>query len=118
MAMAPAFFVGGHHVRGHHGSDAEERTVRQGGDDAADHHHSVVWREGRGKVSRDKQDQQDRQHGLAVKSCHCRREHQCADDDGEGVAGDQPAGRGLADVEVAGMEALLQAARRRLWRVS
>ena len=93
---------GGHHVRGHHGADAEERTVGQGGNDPADHHHGVVGGEGRDQVAGDEQHQQDGEHGLALEARHGRGEQQGADDDGEGVAGDQPAGRGLADAEVGG----------------
>ena len=40
MAMAPAFLVGATMLGGHDRADAEERTVGQGGNDPADHHHA------------------------------------------------------------------------------
>ena len=76
--------------------------MRERRDDAADHHQPVVGRDGGDQVAGDEQHHQHGQHGLALEARHGGGQEQGPDDDGERVAGDQPARRGLADLEVRG----------------
>ncbi len=93
---------GRHHVGGHHRADAEEGAMGQGGNNAADHHHAVVGGEGGDQVAGDEQDHQDGQDGLAFEAGHGAVSSRAPTTTAEGVAGDQPAGGGLADPEVGG----------------
>lgn len=76
--------------------------MAEGGDHAAQEHHPVVGGEGGRHVPCDEQDHQARQDRFAGQPRRRGRHRDRADRDGQGVSGDQPARRGLGDVEVAG----------------
>src|SRR6478672_9041207 len=87
---------------GHDGTDAEERAVRQGREDAPEQHDLVAAGESRDEVAGDEQHHQRGQHVLAVEAGDGSGQADGADRDRERVAGDEPAGGGLVDGEVGG----------------
>ena len=76
--------------------------MRERRDDVADHHQPVVRRDGGDQVAGDEQHHQHGEHWFAFETRHGGRQEQRPDNDGERVAGDEPACRGLADLEVGG----------------
>ena len=76
--------------------------MREGGNHPARHHRPVVRRDGGQQVAGDEKHQQDGQHGLALEAGHRGGESQRSHHDGEGIAGDEPAGGGFAHLEVCG----------------
>ncbi len=89
-----------HQLRGDHRADAEERSMSEGGDHAADQHDGEGGREGRDGIAQDEQAHEQHQHVLTGDPGAERRHDRGADHDAEGVAGDEISGGGDRHSEI------------------
>lgn len=86
-------------VGGHESADAEERAVREGGDDPSGQHDPEVGCGGREQIAHDEQAHQQHQH-LLTREARTERGHQRrADDHTQGIDGGRVSGERDGDTE-------------------
>lgn len=81
-------------------ADAEERSVAEGRDDTPGHHHGIRRADRGEEVADDEEHHEAEEHVLAGQASRGKGEADAADGDAQRVAGDEPPGSGLGDLEV------------------
>ena len=92
----------GNELHRHDGPDAEERSLCQARDHAAQEENGVVARRGGDEITCDEQGHQANKYRALLETREPKGQYRSPEDDGQGVSGDQAAGPTFGDPERVG----------------